>query len=161
MHLWTIQKEIYKDTAKEGIGAFTVGGRWNSPGRHVVYAAENLSLAILEILVHSPTRASRQISRVAFRLDVPDGIVTDVSLKSIPKPFLPSTAYEESQAPGDVWLDSGVSAGLRVPSAIVGIEFCVALNVEHKDYGKITWSKPFPVVLDERFNTEAVLAVTK
>jgi RES domain-containing protein len=34
----------------DGLGAKRVGGRWNSPGRAVVYMAE--TLAVIENLVH-------------------------------------------------------------------------------------------------------------
>src|SRR5882724_11221307 len=36
----------------DGEGARRVGGRWNSPGRAAIYAAEEPSLTVLETLVH-------------------------------------------------------------------------------------------------------------
>jgi len=39
-------------TRLDGEGARLVGGRWNSPGRAVVYMAESVALAVLENLVH-------------------------------------------------------------------------------------------------------------
>jgi RES domain-containing protein len=37
----------------DGTGARIVGGRWNSPGRPLIYAAETFAGALLEVLVHS------------------------------------------------------------------------------------------------------------
>ena len=38
-----------------GTGAKLYGGRWNSAGLHAIYSTENISLAILEVLVHVKT----------------------------------------------------------------------------------------------------------
>jgi RES domain-containing protein len=40
----------------DGEGAKLVGGRWNSPGRTVVYMAESMALAVLENLVRVTPR---------------------------------------------------------------------------------------------------------
>jgi len=37
----------------DGAGAASFGGRWNSPGRRVIYAAETYAGAMLEILAHA------------------------------------------------------------------------------------------------------------
>ena len=37
----------------DGQGASLLGGRWNSPGRRVIYAAETYAGAMLEALVHA------------------------------------------------------------------------------------------------------------
>src|SRR5450830_1170676 len=49
--VWRLVKTVYQPTAWDGEGARRYGGRWNSPGAAVVYAAEHLSLACLEVLV--------------------------------------------------------------------------------------------------------------
>jgi RES domain-containing protein len=36
----------------DGSGAYMKGGRWNSPGRRIIYAAETYAGALLEALVH-------------------------------------------------------------------------------------------------------------
>ncbi len=41
----------------DGEGAKRAGGRWNSPGRSVVYMAESISLAVLENLVYMAKEA--------------------------------------------------------------------------------------------------------
>src|SRR5947209_6747073 len=42
-----------RHTIFDGTGAKLHGGRWNSPGRAVIYAAETYAGALLEVLVHS------------------------------------------------------------------------------------------------------------
>lgn len=39
----------------DGGGAMLLGGRWNSPGRRVIYASFTFSGAMLEVLVHTNT----------------------------------------------------------------------------------------------------------
>ena len=49
---WRIVKASRAASAFDGEGARLYGGRWNSPGHALVYTAENVSLAALELLVH-------------------------------------------------------------------------------------------------------------
>jgi len=50
VRLWRLARRPFD--AIDGEGARLFGGRWNRPGLAVVYCAINLSLAVLEILVH-------------------------------------------------------------------------------------------------------------
>ena len=55
MLVWRLALGRYKEL--DGEGARLYGGRWNSPGTAMVYAATHIALALLEQLVHvSPTR---------------------------------------------------------------------------------------------------------
>ena len=85
----------------DGTGALLVGGRWNSPGRSVIYAAASYAAAMLERLVHAgtgripkkqrvvvitiPARVSREewsLERLPRGWDTRDGIIASVvSLK--------------------------------------------------------------------------------
>ncbi|MDQ3490548.1 MAG: RES family NAD+ phosphorylase [Acidobacteriota bacterium] len=51
--LYRICKTKFVSSAFDGEGARLYPGRWNSMGTSMVYLAASLSLAILEILVHS------------------------------------------------------------------------------------------------------------
>jgi RES domain-containing protein len=49
---WRILKTSRTTAAFDCEGARVFGGRWNSPGTAMVYAAESIALAALELLVH-------------------------------------------------------------------------------------------------------------
>ncbi|HEV2122738.1 MAG TPA: RES domain-containing protein, partial [Chloroflexota bacterium] len=49
---WRILKAKYREQPLSGEGARRVGGRWNHRGVPLVYLAESIALATLEILVH-------------------------------------------------------------------------------------------------------------
>jgi RES domain-containing protein len=50
--LWRLDASNFSDTWDSGEGSFRVGGRWNSAGVRVVYAALDPATAILEVAVH-------------------------------------------------------------------------------------------------------------
>jgi len=50
--VYRILRKPYSKTAFDGEGAYRFGGRWSSPGVRLAYAAEHLSLAIVEYFVH-------------------------------------------------------------------------------------------------------------
>ncbi|MGH7535750.1 MAG: RES family NAD+ phosphorylase, partial [Gemmatimonadales bacterium] len=51
MRVWRLARAVHR--ALDGKGARRAGGRWNSPGVPVVYTSGTLSLAVLELLVHT------------------------------------------------------------------------------------------------------------
>jgi RES domain-containing protein len=75
----------------DGVGAMIAGGRWNSPGRPVVYMAQSVSLAVLENLVHmSPS--DFPAGYVAVTASIPDdvGILTENEIRKDWPNLLPS-----------------------------------------------------------------------
>ncbi len=50
---WRLIKAEHAEDAFSGEGARRGGGRWNSKGVRVVYTAGSLSLATLEVMVHT------------------------------------------------------------------------------------------------------------
>jgi RES domain-containing protein len=97
----------------DGEGARLYGGRWNSPGIPVVYAATHLSLALLEQLVHlSPERLPDAFR--AFAIELPDDEPTE-TLKLSP----PASDPLACRRYGDTWAAALRSAALIVPSALI------------------------------------------
>src|SRR5690606_32263997 len=80
---WRVVKEEYARSAFDGEGARRAGGRFNGGGTAVVYAADSLALALLEVAVHVPTyRALR--GRVAFRLTFDEALVETLAEAGLP-----------------------------------------------------------------------------
>jgi len=87
--LWRIAlaSRTIAPTDLSGLGAENTGGRWNSAGRPVVYAATSASLACLETVVHL-NAGGLPLNRVLVRIDVPDEVWNlrqSLSLTSLPE----------------------------------------------------------------------------
>lgn len=133
----------------DGTGARLVGGRWHSPGRPVIYAAETFAGAVLEVLVHANLgRVPR--THAVVEIAIPDAIAIEI----VAPEELPGWDAEDqvvSRAYGDRWLEKGRTAVLLVPSIITRWrEHNVLLNPEHRAFKGITASKPQDVRWDER-----------
>jgi RES domain-containing protein len=133
----------------DGTGARLYGGRWNSPGRALIYAAETYSGAILEILVHANLNRLPRTYAV-LTVEIPaDVAVERLAASDLPGWNLPNQAI--SRALGDQWLAEARTAVLLVPSLVTGgREHNVLLNPAHPDFARIAHSKPGPVAWDER-----------
>ena len=122
----------------DGEGARLVGGRWNSPGRSVVYMAESVALVVLENLVHM-SRQDFPIGYVCVSAVTPDSIsiATEQDLR------LRADLWKlSSQDLGDWWIDSKESAVLEVPSAVVADEHIYLLDPAHPDFVRIVANPP-------------------
>jgi len=143
--IWRIGTTAGKYRADDlsGAGAAAVGGRYNSAGTPVVYASASVALAVLETVVHFAARASEQANRYLIELAVPRAVHEarqTLSLTQLQEdyPFWDAVPFAEaSQAVGDNWVQSGVSALLELPSAIVpyrGVPDCnFLINPAHPD----------------------------
>lgn len=147
-----IVKARLANQAFSGEGARLHGGRWNRPGSPVVYVASTRSLAMLEMLVHLPSRAI--LARyVVFSVAFDRALVTDVSREDLPDDWRSSPPSPEVQAIGDRWIASSASAVLRVPSVVVEGEFNCLLNPRHKDFEAIDIGPSEPLRFDPRLKT--------
>jgi len=134
MMIYRLATGSYKDDIS-GTGAKIFGGRWNSPGMAVLYTAENISLALLEILVRTGRKNIPSSYRL-LKLSVPDTVrmftITETKLK---RSWEDDLAY--TQWMGDELLKARETLLLKVPSAIVPEENNLLLNPTHSDYKKV------------------------
>ena len=132
----------------DGSGAMLLGGRWNLPGRRVIYAALTFAGAMLEVLVH--TNTGRVPSHHAYiEISIPATVEVE-RLDVSDAPGWDAPGYAVSRAIGDEWYDSGRSAILVVPSVVSQVDSNILIHQEHPDFIDIQASEPRLVRWDRR-----------
>jgi RES domain-containing protein len=149
MRAFRLVKASLAHTALDGEGARRFGGRWNSPGRPMVYAASSLSLAALELLVHLRDPALLRRAYAYLALDAPDGLAQRLDPGQLPAGWR-RPEHPLLKAMGDRWLESGASLALEVPSAVIPLEWNVLLNPLHPDWPQVASSVPVAFSFDPR-----------
>lgn len=144
-----IVKEKWTDDAFSGKGASASGGRWNSPGVQIAYASENVSLAVLEILVH--LKATKTLPTfVLVGIEITESQILQVTADQLPADWSAVTPPEELKHMGDEWIVSSASVALRVPSAIIPFENNLLVNPSHPEFAKLPKHGPTPFAFDPR-----------
>jgi len=106
-----------------------------------------LALATLELFVHTE---SDKIPLVAIRAHIPNSLAIDeVDIKTLPSNWQEETAYPHLQQIGKKWLQGKQTPILKVPSAIVPVEFNYLLNPLHPDL-KFDLEPPTKFKFDKR-----------
>lgn len=146
-------KAKWAASAFDGEGARLFGGRWNSKGVRMVYAAESLSLAALEILVNAPPTLLRT-PWVAVSAELPEDVIATLDPSTLPPDWSANPAPQEVQRRGDRWAQDRSSTVLAVPSAVITSETNYLINPAHPDYARIHVSSAFvPFAFDQRLGT--------
>lgn len=135
MYIYRLCKAQF--TALDGYGAFLYGGRWNLPGKAVVYTAENRALAALEFLVG--VEHHRQLGKLTMlTIEIPDVMKSEtVEEKALPENWWEFPAPQSVARLGEQWLERGKSGILKVPSVHIPDEFNYLLNPRHPEFEKV------------------------
>jgi RES domain-containing protein len=162
---WRLADPIFAGDL-EGNGNRMTGARWNSAGRGVLYCSENLSLCVLETLVHlNPEARAVLPPRVALRVSYPDDAKAEIVQALGPPPFF-LVSYSDGATPyvvtentnpdwarrriGDHWLAKGQFLILSAPSVIVPQERNVMFNPAHAAMADVRVVETFPFIYDTR-----------
>ena len=147
--VWRLIKSRHASSAFDGEEARVFGAQWSSPGVRVAYAADSPALAVLEVLVHLQNpRILESYSIVQAHL--PEHSVATLAPADLPADWADSPVPPSTQSIGDSWIESGSSAVLRVPSAVVQPASNYLINPAHPGYAQITVSRPEPFDFDPR-----------
>ena len=147
--VWRIVKSTYAAHAFDGEGARLYGGRWSSPGIRIVYTADSAALAALELLARlNDVRALP--SFVLIPAELPDELVADLDVSTLPVNWRSTPAPSQLQQLGDAWAKARTSAALRVPSAIIELQHNYLLNPDHPEFGSVHTGTAQPFTFDNR-----------
>ena len=132
-----------------GTGSKLHGGRWNPKGLALLYTSEHKSLAALELLVHLD-RHSLPDDLEVISIEISDKYVVqfeESKYNEIIKERKSLTRFKET---GKIWVQSGKSLGMKVPSILISGESNILINPSHKLFGEIKILNIEPFYFDER-----------
>src|SRR5882757_5388644 len=132
MRVFRIGAALLTRTRKEafsGNGGLYTSARWHTAGHPVVYTAQSLSLAALEILVRLKQTNDIQ-PFYAYSAELPDSLI----LKPDYFPSRWKSRVAASRAFGDAWLEAQTTPAMLVPTIITPGEWNVLINPLHPQF---------------------------
>ncbi len=155
--IWRVTQRGFIDSAFNGEGARSEGGRWNSVGTPLVYTSENLSLAVLETLIHLKFAEALSLY-VAIPADVDERLIEQHLDSTLPTDWEKDPAPLALQTIGDQWCWAKRSLVLSVPSAVVTVENNYLINPLHPDFKTLKIGEPVDLPIDTRLLEKIKLA---
>jgi RES domain-containing protein len=146
---WRIVKRKHAAAAFTGDGARRHGGRWNHKGTAIIYTAQSISLAALEMLVHL-SAAELLTEYVVLSVAFESKHIETSKRSNLPRNWRDDPPSVEAQSFGSDWAASGRSVVLRVPSVIVEMEFNYLINPHHSDFAQLKFGSLRPFGFDPR-----------
>ncbi len=138
MIAYRISNPLYSNDIS-GTGAKLHGARWNSVGIPMLYTAENISLAVLEMLVNTHFN-DYSIALDLVYIQLPEGIAaTEIKLAKLKDNWQQDVGY--TRFIGDEFIKQSNTPLLKVPSAIIKEEHNFLANPLHTDFKKIKIQK--------------------
>lgn len=148
MRVWRVVPPGHQ--AFDGEGTRRFGSRWVPKGLPAIYTSATLSLAALELFVHTdPDLAPAEL--LAISADIPDTLVVrEIDLSDLPVTWREIPAPPELQELGRSWIAEGKATILSVPSVVVPMERNYVLNPAHAGFRRIQIGEAHAFSVDPR-----------
>ena len=147
MIVYRITNSIYSNDIT-GTGARLTGSRWNSKGIPMLYTTEHISLAVLEMLVHTNFKDySIGLDLLTLQIQA-SAAVSEISVKKLKPGWVKDFGY--TRFIGDEFIKNKQNLLLKVPSAVIAEEFNCLVNPLHADFKKIKIIQTRSFKTDER-----------
>jgi RES domain-containing protein len=131
-----------------GYGASISGGRWNSKGVFLLYTSNSSSTAMLEVVVHLSVIPI--IDYYIAVLSIPEDTILEIKESDLPPDWLQYPSSDTLKKIGDDFVASNKFLALKVPSAVLSIEYNYLINPLHYDFSKVELISSERIAIDER-----------
>lgn len=132
--------EVFRISRKKHSKKITSSGaanRWNFKDQKVIYTGSTRSLSTLELIVHKNAIQPRiEYEVMIISIADNDSLYKQISSKDLPNNWRKLEAYVELQKKGSEWYKNQESLILKVPSAVIPLEYNYIINIEHPDFKK-------------------------
>ena len=148
MEVFRIAKEEYSKSLKSSGTA----NRWNLKGQQVIYTGSSRSLSSLELIVHKGAVKPEQLYKIMVISIADDDILyKQIRLKDLPENWRNFCRRSILQNIGSEWYSTFESLILKVPSAVIPMEYNYIINTEHPAFlNMVQLVRTEPYFWDER-----------
>ncbi len=149
MEVFRISSDVFSKTLASSGRA----NRWNVKGQNVIYTGSSRSLASLELIVHrGAVKPALTYKVMVISIADDDYLMNQIQIKTLPADWRSFAAYSNLQKIGSAWYNSRESLVLKIPSAIIPLEYNYIINTEHPDFAdKIRLVRTEDYFWDSRF----------
>jgi RES domain-containing protein len=148
MLVYRIQKAKYANDIS-GTGSTLVSGRWHQAGKNpILYTSSNISLAMLECLVHLPS-VVKPPNLVLLTIDIPEKSIARIETKDLPANWGKKGYFDDFQRWGSKCLQGLSSLAVIVPS-VTSPDYNILVNPGHPDFSHVKIVDSRPITFDDR-----------
>lgn len=124
-------------------------GRWNSKGKLVLYASENIATSLLENIIYRTGTGFNNYYKIMV-IYHPEEHIEQIITSNLPKDWRSMESYDQLQKIGDSWYDEQRSLCLKVPSSILPDNYNVIFNTTHPEFKNVKLIDVLDYEPDER-----------
>ncbi|XOV95226.1 MAG: RES family NAD+ phosphorylase [Bacteroidota bacterium] len=130
MRLFRLAREEY---ASELL-ASGASNRWNKAGQYVIYTSGSVSLCALELLAHTNGIRPKGNFKIMHIEVANPGEIYEPDPGVLPEKWYLLSGYPATQQTGSNWYEQGKTLLMKIPSAIISIEWNYVINTRHPDF---------------------------
>ena len=124
-------------------------GRWNSKGKLVLYASENIAASLLENIIYRTGTGFNNYYKIMV-IYHPEEHIEQIITSNLPKDWRSMESYDQLQKMGDSWYDEQRSLCLKVPSSILPDNYNIIFNTTHPEFKNVKLIDVLDYEPDER-----------